>query len=76
MFFLVSIGLGCVPALLSVICTCLILILVGSLFLQVWYPSLGADPFKQEDFLQVCVYIFKNKVNYGCLAASAGHVFM
>ena len=23
--------------------------------LQVWYPSLGADPFKQEDFLQVIV---------------------
>lgn len=28
-------------------------IVVGSLLLQVWYPSLGADPFKQEDFLQV-----------------------
>lgn len=23
-------------------------------FLQVWYPSLGADPYKQEDFVQVC----------------------
>lgn len=32
--------------------TCLILILVDA-HLQVWYPSPGVDPFKQEDFLQV-----------------------
>lgn len=30
----------------------LILILLEA-HLQVWYPSPGADPFKQEDFLQV-----------------------
>jgi len=30
----------------------------GSLLLQVWYPSPGADPFKQEDFLQVCRRMF------------------
>lgn len=24
-------------------------------FSQVWYPSPGADPYKQEDFVQVCV---------------------
>ncbi|MFQ6619922.1 hypothetical protein Gotur_001276, partial [Gossypium turneri] len=29
------------------------LISVGSLFLQVWYPSPGVDSFKQEDFLQL-----------------------
>jgi len=27
----------------------------GSLLLQVWYPSPGANPFKQEDFLQVYI---------------------
>jgi len=25
--------------------------------LQVWYPSLGDDPFMQEDFLQVCMLV-------------------
>ena len=29
---------------------------VGSSLFQVWYPSSGADPFKQEDFLQVRTY--------------------
>lgn len=33
--------------------TCLIYLLVKSSLLQVWYPSPGADAFKQEDFLQV-----------------------
>lgn len=46
-----------IRALPTVICICLIFILVGSLFLQVWYPSLGVDPFKQEDFLQVRLYL-------------------
>jgi hypothetical protein len=25
--------------------------------MQVWYPSLGDDPFMQEDFLQVCMLV-------------------
>ena len=43
-------------SLVLVICTCLIQILVGSLFLQVWYPSPGVEPFMQEDFMQVCMF--------------------
>ena len=31
--------------------------MVVSLLLQVWYPSPGVDPFKQEDFLQVDMYL-------------------
>lgn len=40
--------------------------MVVSLLLQVWYPSPGVDPFKQEDFLQVYMYLII-KAMYVCM---------
>jgi hypothetical protein len=32
-------------------------IYADSVLLQVWYPSHGANPFRQEDFLQVLIFL-------------------